>query len=433
MTGTPAPGLVRSMRRWDLVGVVLNGVIGAGIFGLPSKVFHLSGSYSIYAFVVCALFVAAMVLCFAEVASRYSGTGGPYLYAAETYGPAVGFTVGWLVWIARLTSFAANSSLLLTYVGVFLPSAASGSTRAVVLTVLVAALTALNVAGVRLVAGTSNVLAIGKLLPLAIFVLAGVFFINPARFSFAIAPDYHSFSQSVLLLVYAFTGFEMAVIPAGEARNPGQNLPAALMLGMATVVVFYVAIQLVCIGTLPQLASSPRPLADAATNFLGSWGAVMITVGIVISLAGNLNVLVLSASRVIFAMGERRDLPAALAAVHPHFRTPIAAVLFTTVIMLVLTLSGTFLSLVTVSTLARLGAYLVTCSALPVLRRRRDAPKAAFTMPAGVPLAAVSILLGIWLLSNSSLREARDTLLAVLAGLVIFALNRAWYKRRRIS
>jgi APA family basic amino acid/polyamine antiporter len=412
------------MRRWDVVGVVINGVVGAGIFGLPSKVFSLAGSYSILAFVICALFVAALVLCFAEVASRYSGTGGPYLYASETYGPAVGFTVGWLVWIARLTGFAANSSLLLTYVGVFVPGAASGVSRAVVLTVLVAALTAINVAGVRQVTGASNVLAIGKLVPLAIFVLIGLFFLDPARFSLAFMPDYRSFSQSVLLLVYAFTGFEMAVIPGGEARNPGRNLPAALITGMAAVVVLYVAIQIVCIGTLPALASSQRPLADAAANFLGPWGAVMITVGIVVSLAGNLNVLVLSASRVIFAMGERGDLPGFLAVVHRRFRTPIAAVLLTTAIMLVVTLSGTFMSLVTISTLARLCAYLVTCSALPVLRRRLDAPRAAFNMPAGVPLAIASLLLGIWLLSNSTLREARDTAIAVLAGLAIFAANR---------
>ncbi len=427
---TSTPGLMRSMRRWDLVGVVVNGVIGAGIFGLPSKVFALAGGYSIVAFVVCALFVAAVVLCFAEVASRYSGTGGPYLYAAETYGPAVGFTVGWLVWIARLTGFAANSSLLLTYVGVFVPSAAAGVSRAVVLALIVGVLTAVNIAGVRLVAGTSNVLAIGKLLPLAVFVLIGLFFLDPARFSSGFVPGYHAFSQSVLLLVYAFTGFEMAVIPAGEARNPGQNLPAALMLGMATVVIFYVAIQVVCIGTLPQLAASQRPLADAASSFLGPWGAVMITLGIVISLAGNLNVLMLSASRVIFAMGERRDLPAALATIHPRFRTPAAAVLLTSAIMLVLTLSGTFMSLVTVSTLARLGAYLITCSALPVLRRRLHAPPAAFTMPAGAALAVVSIFLGLWLLSNSTVREARDAVIAVLAGLAVFVLNRLWNRRQ---
>jgi len=417
-------GLVRSLRRWDLVGVVLNGVIGAGIFGLPSKVFGLAGSYSILAFVMCAVFVSAIVMCFAEVGSRYTGTGGPYLYASETFGSVTGFTVGWLIWISRVSSLAANASLLLTYIGLFAPGTSSGPMHAGLLTAVAVLLTLVNVAGVGLVAGASNILAIGKLLPLVIFVGIGLFSLDPARFSMATSTDYHSFSQSVLLLVYAFTGFEMAVIPAGEAKNPGRNLPIALLIGMAVVVVLYVAIQVVCIGTLPQLAASPRPLADAAAHFLGTWGALMITAGVVVSIAGNLNVSLLSASRVIFAMGERGDLPRTLASIHARYRTPVASVLLTGGIMLALTLSGTFISLATVSTLARLVAFLVTCSALPVLRRRTGAPPAIFTMPAGVPIAILSVILGVWLLGNSTPIEARNTAIATAVGLGIYGLNR---------
>ena len=202
------------MRRWDLVSVVLNGVIGAGIFGLPSKVYGLAGDYSLLAFGICALCVAIIVLNFCEVASRYSGSGGPYLYARETYGPAVGFAVGWLLWIARITSFAANCNLLPDYLDLFFPGAASGAPRVFIITGVVIALAVVNLIGVRLVADTSNALAIGKLLPLAVFIVAGLFFLDPSRFTFAPSPGYRSFSQSVLLLVYAFTGFEMAVIPA---------------------------------------------------------------------------------------------------------------------------------------------------------------------------------------------------------------------------
>lgn len=423
------PGLVRSMRRWDLVGVVLNGVIGAGIFGLPSKVFSLAGPYSVFAFLVCAVCVAAIVLCFAEVASRYSGTGGPFLYASEAYGPATGFLVGWLVFIARITSFAANCTLLPAYLGLFFPVLASGGGRACILTVVVAVLAAVNVAGVRVAANASNLFAAGKLIPLAVFVGAGLFFLEPARFSLAVVPDYRPFAQSVMLLVYAFTGFEMAVIPAGEARKPGHDLPVALLAGMAIVVVFYVLIQVVSIGTLPELATSQRPLADAAARFLGPGGAVMITVGIVISLAGNLNVLMLSASRILFAMAERGELPAGLAAIHPRHRTPWLAVLATATIMLGLTLSGTFLWLLTLSTLSRLVTYMATAGALPVLRRRVEAPEAEFRLPAGVPVAAAAIGLGLWLLSNSTLREARDTAIAAGVGLSIYYGYRTWRRR----
>ena len=412
------------MRRWDMVSVVINGVIGAGIFGLPSKVFGLAGVYSIAAFVLCAVCVSLIVLSFAEVASRFSGSGGPYLYARETFGATAGFTVGWLVWIARITSFAANCSLLPTYLDLFFPGAANGLFRAAIITTVVAILAVMNVTGVRFVANASNALAIGKLLPLAIFVLVGLFFLNPSRFSLTTLPGYGSFSESVLLLVYAFTGFEMAVIPGGEVRNPQRNLPAALMLGMATVVVLYVLIQVVAIGTLPGLASSQRPLADAAARFLGTGGAVMITIGMVISLAGNLNVLILSSSRVIFAMGECGDLPSTLATIHGRFRTPATSVLLTTVIMLVLTLSGTFISLLTLSTLSRLVTYFATCAALPLLRRRASAPAAGFLTPRGNVIACVALVLILWLFSNSNMREVRDTCIATAAGMCIYALNR---------
>ena len=417
-------GLARSIRRWDLVAVVINGVIGAGIFGLPSKTFSLAGDYSLFAFIACGLCVAVLVLSFAEVASRYAGTGGPFLYASEAFGRTAGFTVGWLVWLARITSFSANCNLLPAYLDLFFPGAASGMARALIIIGVVGTLSVVNVTGVRTVADASNVFAIGKLIPLAIFVVAGLFFLDPARFSFAVAPGYHPFSQSVLLLVYAFTGFEMAVIPAGEIRNPQRNLPAALLMGMTVVIIVYVLIQVVCIGTLPTLATSQRPLADAAGRFLGTAGAAMITLGIVISLAGNLNVLILAGSRILFAMGERGDLPPLLASIHPRYRTPVPAVLATTAVMLVVTLSGTFIYLLTISTLSRLVTYFATCGALPVLRRRADAPPAGFLMPAGVAVAIVGMLVALWLLSNSTLREARDTSIAAAAGLLIYGLYR---------
>jgi amino acid transporter len=367
------PRLLRSIGRWDLVAVVLNGVIGAGIFGLPSKVFALVGPYSLISFVACAFAVFVIVLCFAEVAGRFRDTGGPYLFARATYGPLAGFTVGWLVWVTRVTAFAANCSLLPEYLGFFFPRVATGVPRAIVLTVAVTLLAAVNVRGVRTVANTGNALTVGKLIPLLIFIGAGVFFLKPDAFTLGAAPGYYDFSRSVLLLVFAFTGFEMAVIPAGEVRNPGRDLPFALLVGMLVVVTIYVLTQAVSIGTLPELAKSTRPLADAAARFLGTWGAALITAGIVVSLAGNLNVLILAASRMLYAMAEHGELPAPLASVHAGFRTPAIAVIVTTAIMLALTLSGTFSYLITISVLSRLVTYIATCSARHRHRDRRRA------------------------------------------------------------
>jgi basic amino acid/polyamine antiporter, APA family len=411
------------MHRWDLVAVVINGVIGAGIFGLPAKAFSLAGDYSLISFLVCALCAVLIVLSFAEVSSRFSGTGGPYLYAREAYGPAAGFTVGWLVWVARVAAFAANCNLLLAYLAHFFPGADAGAARAIFITVLVAVLAALNLRGVRLVADAGNTLAVGKLLPLAIFVAAGLFFLDPARFSFAQQPTYQAFSQSVLLLIYGFTGFEMAAIPAGEVRDPQRTLPRALITGILVVVVFYVLIQVVCIGTLPGLASSERPLADAASRFMGPWGAILITIGIALSLAGNLNVLILSASRILFAMAENGELPTVFARIHPARRTPVPAILATTLVVLALTLSGTFIYLLTLSAITRLIAYMATCGALPLLRRKTSAPPAAFHLPYGILIAFSAVALGLWLISSSTLREARDTAIAAALGLAVYALS----------
>ena len=376
-------GLLRGIRRWDLVAIAINGIIGAGIFGLPSKVFSLIGPYSLIAFVVCAIVVTLIILCFAEVGSRFNETGGPYLYAREAFGPTVAFEIGWLMWLARLTAFAANCNLLVNYISYFLPAATSPSWRASIIVIVVALLTTINVIGVRQAAIVSNCFTIGKLIPMLIFVAAGLFFLNPQAYALGTPPTAGAFSQSVLLLIYAFTGFEMAAIPAGEVRNPQRHLPQALLIAIAVVAVLYILIQVVCVGTLPELAQSQKPLADAGTRFLGTAGGAIISAGAVISITGNLNILLLSGSRIPFAIAEQRQLPSFIAKVHPRFSTPHVAILITATLMLVLTLKSSFVAALTISTIARLVTYGATCLSLPVLRQRSDVPAAEFSLRGG--------------------------------------------------
>ncbi len=424
MTQPAHTSLIRGIRRWDLVAVAINGIIGAGIFGLPSKVFALIGPYSLIAFIVCALVVTLIVLCFAEVSSRFSETGGPYLYAREAFGSVVGFEVGWLVWLARLTAFAANCNLLVEYGGYFLPGIASGWPRAAVIIVIVAALTVVNVIGVRDAALFSDVFSIGKLIPITLFIIAGLFFLNPQNFTASAPPPVSDFSQSVLLLVYAFTGFEMAMIPAGEVRDPQRNLPFAALTSLGIVATVYILIQVVCIGTLPELAASKRPLADASQHFLGTVGASVITAGAIVSIIGNLSVLILAAARLPFAMAANRELPQVFAATHSRFRTPHVAIIATGAVMLALTWSGTFIYALTISTIARLLSYIATSLGLIVLRRRdrvgTEHP-AQFKAPFGAAVSIAALILILWLLANSTGREARDAALATITGLAIYA------------
>ena len=420
MQNQPEADLVRGIRRWDLVAITINGIIGAGIFGLPSKVYALIGTYSLIAFVACAVVVALIILCFAEVSSRFEETGGPYLYAREAFQPAVAFEIGWLIWLARVTAFAANCNLLINYLSYFWLSATTPFWRASVIVLVVTVLALINLLGIRQAALVSNLFTVGKLVPIIIFIAAGLFFLNRTAYQLGPPPSTGAFSQSVLLLVYAFTGFEMATIPAAEIRDPQRNLPRALLIAILVVAVLYIMIQVVCVGTLPGLAQSQKPLADAGSQFLGAAGGAIISAGAIISITGNLNILLLSGSRLPFAMAEQKQLPAFIGNVHQRFFTPYVSILITAGLMLFLTLKSSFVAALTISTIARLVTYGATCLALPVFRARREAPHAEFRLPGGTIVAILSLLLIVWLLLNATLQEAKVSALAAAAGLVIY-------------
>ena len=408
------------------MAVAINAIIGAGIFGLPSKTYSLAGSYSLFAFLVAGLAVTLFTLCFAEVGSRFSETGGPYLYVREAFGRVAGFEVGWLVWLARLAAFAANCNLLVTYLGFFWPAMSGGWERAAIIVLVATLLATINLVGVRYTAVASDVLTIAKLIPLLIFIAAGLFFLQPQRYSLATPPSYGGFSTSVLLLIYAFGGFEMAAIPAGEIRRPQRDLPLAILAAIGVVIVVYTLIQVVCIGTLPGLADSERPLADASQHFLGAVGGSLVSAGAIVSIAGNLGINMLAGSRMPFAMAERGDLPRVLAAIHGRFRTPHMSILLTAAVMLAMTLAGSFITALTVSAIARLVAYGATCAALLALRRKRDVPEAIFRAPAGRAVSIAGTALASWLLSNVPGREALNTGVAATVGLLIYLTCRRW-------
>ena len=423
---TAQADLVRGIRRWDLVAITINGIIGAGIFGLPARVYSLIGTYSLIAFVACALVVALIILCFAEVGSRFKETGGPYLYSRETFGPTVAFEIGWLIWLARITAFAANCNLLINYVSFFWAPATSAFWRPTIIVLVVAVLAMVNLVGIRQAAMVSNVFTIGKLIPIIIFIAAGLFFLKPEAYTFETSPTTGAFSQSVLLLIYAFTGFEMAAIPAGEIKEPQKHLPRALLIALGVVATLYILIQVVCVGTLPELAQSTKPLADAGSKFLGAAGGAIISVGAIISITGNLNSLVLSGSRIPFAMAEQKQLPTLIGKVHASFSTPYVAILLTAGVMLFLTLKSSFVAALTVSAIARLVTYAATALALIVLRRRTDSPKAEFKLPGGSLIATFSLILIVWLLANSTWQEAKTAAIVAAFGLVIYLTYRLY-------
>jgi len=419
-----APPLVRDLRRWDLVALVINSVVGAGIFGLPAQVYALAGLSSLGAYVVAAVAIGLVVLCFAEVGSRFGATGGPYLYARVAFGPLVGFEVGWLMWIARIAGFASLTNLFVTYLAFFIPAAGIDAGRVLVIVTLVGLLATVNVIGLRASAATTNVLTVGKLLPLLVLVLVGVFFVDAHPSAPPIVTSYASFSRATLLLVFAYMGFEGAVIPSGEMRDPHRDLPFALIAGMAIVTVLYVALQVVCIGTVPALAQAARPLSDAALQMFGRTGESLVAAAALVSIGGILNAILFATPRLVFAMAQAGELPAIFSFTHRRFRTPTAAIVVTAAVAGVVALFSTFLSALTVSTIVRLVAYIATCAALPVMRRRRDLPPPPFAVPAASLVCTAAIVLSVWLLSTSPLDEVRLATMFVLLGVGMYFVSR---------
>lgn len=423
--------LVRGINRWDLTAIAVNTIIGTGIFLLPAKVMGLIGSYSLLAFVACAVIIGLIVVCFAEVSSRFQATGGMYLYAKEAFGSAVGFEVGWLYWIVRVTTFAANCNALLIYLELFVPGANEGFLRAALISAIVLLMTVVNFIGVRESAVMTNIFTVGKILPLLIFAAIGIFFIQPANFNFAETPEYGKFSEAVLLLIYAYVGFEAAVIPAGETKEPRKNVPFALLTALVFCAILFIIIQIVAIGTLPGLAESKTPLADAAGKFMGNFGVTFIAVGALISILGNLNGGFLASSRIPFAMAEQKELPQILGKTHEKFKTPYLSIFLTAIVILVWTINSSFFSAVAIATITRLIVYATTCASLPVFRQKQNAPEAEFIAPFGIIASILSLILIVWLLTQVDFKkEGLPILIAAVVGLIFHFVYKFWSKTK---
>lgn len=357
-----ATPLRRSINRSTLVLMVVNSIIGAGIFGLPSKIFALAGSYSLLAFAVCAVVVLIFVGCFAEVSTRFQQTGGPYTYILSAFGKGPAFGMGWLLLLSRMFNYAALINLLVTYFFLLAPSLDGGVARVLIISTLTLLLAAINYVGVNNAARFSNVFTIAKLAPLTVFIVAGLLYTKGDTIAqIATPPATSSFSQAVLLLIFAFGGFESVLINTGEIKAPQKNLPVALLSGIAIVTSFYCLIQVVCMGALPSLAASATPVADAAKVFLGAKGALVIVLGAVISIIGTLNVLMLSGSRLPYAFSNEQQLPPVFAKVHQRFATPHISLLVFAAATLAVSLAWGFLSAITIGAMIRLLVYAMVC------------------------------------------------------------------------
>ncbi len=414
--------LLRKISRWDMTALMLNATIGGGIYALPSEVFAKSGSYSLIAMLVCVVFISLVVLCFAEIGSRFRETGGPMLYTHEAFGPFTGFMVGWLSLVLRIVSMAAITNIMISYLAFFFPFAQTGLGRSVLISSLIIALCYINYLGIKQSVLFNNIFTVGKLVTLLFFVIAGLFFIKAENFNFSVPVNYESFSVSVLLMVFAFSGFSGAMTPGGEMKNPQKDIPFSLTTVLVFKTILYLLIQVVCIGTLSSLATSQKPLTDAADNFFPGWGGIFISIGALISIIGTLNGSVLVISRTCYGMAEKNLLPSFMGKVHTRYHTPHVSLLLTCGISLLLTLTNTLLFLLTISALGHLFIYAITCASLIKLRNKKNMPAAAFIMPAGKIIAMISILFCILIMTGSTSKELLYILSVLATGAIVYAV-----------
>src|SRR5881409_2015943 len=401
--------LVRAIGRWSMAALVINSIIGSGIFGLPSDLAKLLGNASPYAVLIAGGAMGVIMACFAEVASRFTQTGGPYLYSRVAFGRLVGIEMGWMLWLVRLTAPAANASLFVIYLRELWPRAMDPFPRLCVLTLLIGILAVTNLRGVRAGAEMSNIFTVAKLVPLFLVAIAGAVYVsNHQQMSNATATSAgaHSWLKAILILGFAYGGFEGALTPMSEATNPRRDTTFGLFAALITCTALYTVIQWVVVKVLADPAHSERPLAEVARLAMGNSGAALIAVGALVSIYGYLSANMLAVPRLTFALAEQQDFPAIFAAVHPRFRTPYFSILVFATLVWLFALLGNFTWNVTLSAAARLFCYGAGCAALPVLRRKQPGG-ARFQLPAGLLLALIGVAVCVVLITQIDLRKSR--------------------------
>jgi amino acid transporter len=366
--------LVRTVGFWGLVAMCINAVVGSGVFLLPSESYKLLGPFSLWAPLIFAVPVFILVLCFAEAASHFSEPGGAYLYARTAFGDFVGFETGWMNWIARLTSLASLSNGFVLALARLFPSLGEGAARASVIIATIAILAGIHLVGVRYGAASIYVFTFGKLLPLVGFIVVAliVWKNNPIPASMHLPGPGTKWNDAALFMLFAYAGFENLGVPAGEYKNPRRDLPFALLVGIMAIAAIYVLAQLGAMSALPDLSKTSTPIADAAAALIGSSGAIIITLGALLSMAGTNSGTMLEGSRMLYALSLDRPRMRAISYVHPRFRTPTVAIAIHAIVALALALGGTFAKLAMLSAVARLTTYLFTCAAVPRLRKLNE-------------------------------------------------------------
>ena len=434
MTEPLTPGersLVRAIGTWSLAAGVINITVGGGIFRLPADVANALGPAAPIAYVVCAIAMGLIALCFAEAGSRVAMTGGPYAYVELAFGPYIGFLAGVLTWLLGTTAVAAVSTVFATNAAKLFPVFEDPVMRGVLLVASFALVATVNILGVKQGNRLNGIGTVAKLVPLLLLVFVGVLFVQRSNLAITTAPAIGDVTRASIVLIFAFSGVESALVPSGEVKDPARTVPRGVFLAMLAITLLYIAIQLVAQGVLgAALSKSTTPLADAAGVVFGPWGAILLLSAVVISTFGYLSGMTLAIPRALFAFGRDGYLPAAIAAVHSRYRTPYVSIAVQSAVACTLAITSAFGRLAIIANVAALLVYFA-CSLAAWQLRRRDvrAGGIPFRVPGGgiVPLLSCAMIVG--LLSSITLPEWRVLALVLGVASLLFVATR----RRRAA
>jgi amino acid transporter len=401
----------------------VNGVVGGGIFLLPGQVAGIAGPAAVWAYLAAGMVVILIGLAYVELSARFERTGGPVVYAEEAMGRTAGFTVGWSVWLTYLVGWAVLSDGFVSYLGSLWTPAETFAPLVIIL--LVVSFCLLNTFGVRLGSRVINVFTVAKLVPLTVLVIAGLTFAGaPENFTLdLVPPGSEGFLMAVLVIIFAYGGFEAVSIPAGEMVSPRRTVAVAVIGTLSVVTVFYMLIQYSALRIEPNLADADSPLA-AAGGIMFAGGLVFMTIGALVSIGGTQSGVALIAPRSLYALSREGMIPAFLGKVHPRFSTPVASIWLTGALVIVLATTGTFAQLILLNVAARLYQYLMVCVSAAILRVRGDDSETSFRLPLGPTIPIVAAILCVVLLTRQSLFEILALLIALAVGLILYFLSR---------
>jgi len=430
MTGNGTAKLRRDIKIFGAAFLVLNAMIGSGIFALPGKVAAQAGLMSPWLFLIVGFLFLAVVLTFAELSSYFDHSGGPVIYATQAFGPLAGFSTGWVLFVSRMTAFAANAGIMATYLGSLWDWFDGGVGRMLVITAVIVGLTYANVVGVKDGVRTMGVFTVLKVVPLLLLVILGLQHVTSATFIPSGSLFFDGVGSTSLLLIYAYVGFETLAVTAGETSEPKHILPRALVRTVIGTGILYFLIVLIFISVIPAADYENATLVDVGRALAGPIGAVVITLTTVFSVGGNCAGSMISAPRLIFALGENRQLPKWFANVNPRYGTPDHSILVMGALALAFALTSNFVELAVASSLSRLLAYILSIASLPSIRRQADEEtrSKAYRIKGGYTVPIVGLAICIWLTTHASVEDWK-TIGALLAiGLGLYAIEKHYIR-----